>query len=368
MMADIEDTMVPAVKEAEEPLLPPPPSASSSPPAANSNAPAPASGTGGAGGGGGGAATVRLTGGHTKVVEGKKMPGLSRGAADDVKLEGVVREMATRTFETKGDFTKLLGRLKRKQHLIVKNSEFRRVYDTMLAEGRIDAHEQMALFLRTKGGKSASGILSVTVFTSPYPQYVDPKTGKLKKQKFTCAWNCYFCPDHPDHPRSYLPDEPGCLRAERCGFDPMVQMWERLETLRCIGHPVDKLEVLVLGGTWESYPRAYQTEYVRDLFFAANTFFECSPKGFKGGSRGREHAEAAAGSRKPQSLEEEQILNESAMCKIIGLTLETRPDTVNLESIRDFRRLGCTRLVAWRDGRAWRVCVAPPDSRLACTP
>jgi hypothetical protein len=209
---------------------------------------------------------------------------------------------------------------------VCRNSDLSFQYKQMVAEGVIEPHSQMTFFLRIKAHKSTSGILSVTVFTSPRPEYTDPATGKKKTQKFTCKWNCYYCPNHPDHPRSYLPDEPGCMRAERCGFDAVRQMDDRVGCLHTIGHPVDKLEVLVLGGTWESYPAAYREEYCRDLFYAANVFFDAEPK------------------RERLSLADEQTINETARCKIIGLTLETRPDTIDAESIRTLRAYGATRV------------------------
>ena len=100
-------------------------------------------------------------------------------------------------------------------------------------------------------------------------------------------------------------------------------------TLFMNGHPVDKIELLVLGGTWASYPHEYQESYVRDLFYAANTFYQA-----KGGDY-----ERARG-----SLEEEKKMNETARVKIIGLTLETRPDCITPREIRRFRRYGCTRV------------------------
>lgn len=159
----------------------------------------------------------------------------------------------------------------------------------------------------------------ITVLTSPYPEY----DGKV--QQFSCKWNCHFCPNEPGQPRSYLHDEPAVLRANHNGFDPVLQFTDRAATLAVNGHPVDKIEVLVLGGTWSSYPHAYQEVFCRDLFYAANTFHE------------REK-------RPRQGLEEEQRLNEAAACKIIGLTLETRPDTITPDEVRRLRRYGCTRV------------------------
>ena len=117
-------------------------------------------------------------------------------------------------------------------------------------------------------------------------------------------------------------------RANENGFDAVLQFTDRAATLASNGHPVDKVELLVLGGTWASYPHAYQEEFCRDLFFAANTFGE------RADERRRERL----------SLYEEQVINESAPCKIIGLTLETRPDTIDAEELRRLRYYGCTRV------------------------
>jgi histone acetyltransferase (RNA polymerase elongator complex component) len=115
------------------------------------------------------------------------------------------------------------------------------------------------------------------------------------------------------------------LRANQNEFDPVLQFTDRAATLAMNGHPVDKIELLVLGGTWASYPQAYQEEFCRDLFYAANTFYD--------------RAKRARG-----TLLEEQQRNETAMCKVIGLTLETRPDCITLDEVRRFRRYGCTRV------------------------
>ena len=80
-----------------------------------------------------------------------------------------------------------------------------------------------------------------------------------------------------------------------------------------------------MGGTWASYPVAYQEEFCRDLFYAANTFYQRTK-------------------RARLSLLEEQQQNEAAVCKIIGLTLETRPDCIDIDELRRFRRYGCTRV------------------------
>ncbi|GET87376.1 acetyltransferase-like protein [Leishmania tarentolae] len=173
-------------------------------------------------------------------------------------------------------------------------------------------------YLVSKAPRSQSGVLVITVFTSAYPD----------GQSFSCQWNCYYCPNEPGQPRSYLLNEPGVRRANRLDFDPCRQFEERVRSLVAIGHPADKVELLVLGGTWESYPRPYRERFIRDLFYAANTMFD-PPR---------------APRRPPLDLLQEQLLNESAHCKIIGVTLETRPDTINTEMLLELRRLGCTRV------------------------
>lgn len=173
-------------------------------------------------------------------------------------------------------------------------------------------------YLVFKAPRSQSGVLVVTVFTSAYPD----------GQNFSCQWNCYYCPNEPGQPRSYLLNEPGVRRANRLEFDPYRQFEERVRSLVAIGHPADKVELLVLGGTWESYPRPYRERFIRDLFYAANTMFDPP------------HAPR----RPPLDLLQEQLLNESAHCKIIGVTLETRPDTTNPEMLVELRRFGCTRV------------------------
>lgn len=192
----------------------------------------------------------------------------------------------------------------------------------VMVEGAVDAgmmpSELLESYLVSKAPRSQSGVLVVTVFTSPYPD----------GQAFSCKWNCYYCPNEPGQPRSYLLNEPGVRRANRMEFDPVRQFNDRVSSLVAIGHPADKVELLVLGGTWESYPESYRETFVRDLFYAANCF-SLHQNGVQ---------------RKRLSLLEEQLANETAQCKVIGLTLETRPDTIQPEVLVTYRQLGCTRV------------------------
>jgi ELP3 family radical SAM enzyme/protein acetyltransferase len=179
--------------------------------------------------------------------------------------------------------------------------------------------------VKAKKSRSNSGITQITVLSSPYPN----------GQKFSCEYDCYYCPKEPAHegngfveqPRSYLYNEPAVRRANSNGFDAANQMWDRMSALMLCGLKIDKLEVMVLGGTWGSYPEDYRTEFIRDLYYAANTFFDDMDN-----------------KRERLSLEEEITLNMTLIVRIIGLTLETRPDYITARELELFRKYNCTRV------------------------
>jgi ELP3 family radical SAM enzyme/protein acetyltransferase len=217
------------------------------------------------------------------------------------------------------DVAKELKAIQKETRRVASKSLILAGYRSAVEKRLIQRHRYLEDYLISKAPRSQSGVLVVTVFTSPYPEV------NGVRQAFSCQWNCYYCPNEPNQPRSYLLNEPGVRRANRLEFDATKQFVDRVDALVNIGHPADKVELLVLGGTWESYPEEYRKTFIRDLYFAANTY--------------RQFA-----NRDRWSLSREQEANESAACKIIGLTLETRPDTINFEMIRKLRELGCTRV------------------------
>lgn len=105
-----------------------------------------------------------------------------------------------------------------------------------------------------KPRRTASGVATVTVITKPWP----------------CSGDCVFCPNDLRMPKSYLHDEPACARAEQNFFDPYLQVVSRLTALSQMGHAIDKVEVIVLGGTWTDYPQEYRIWFVSELFRALN--------------------------------------------------------------------------------------------------
>ena len=182
--------------------------------------------------------------------------------------------------------------------------------------------------LRIKRGKSHSGINSITILMSPYPEFTDTTTGESKRQAFSCKWNCSYCPNDPNAPRSYLSLEPAVLRSIKNDFSVCGQMWDRMNGLYRIGHrKITKLEIIVEGGTVSNYPIEYRDQFARDIYYAANTYWDDSQT-----------------RRIPRSLEDEKRINQTAKSRVIGLTYETRPDEITPEELIVLRRHGCTRV------------------------
>jgi ELP3 family radical SAM enzyme/protein acetyltransferase len=165
--------------------------------------------------------------------------------------------------------------------------------------------------LINKSIRSESGIVNVSISLPP--------------DKFSCKYNCHFCPNEPGMPRSYLSNEDVFARASKVDFDTVKQVYNRLTVLEKNGHPIDKLEFRVLGGTFSCYDKDVTDTFIRDLYYAANTFYE-------------------DGERERLSIEEEQIINVTAKVHVVGLGVETRPDEIDDDEIIRFRRYGITRV------------------------
>jgi elongator complex protein 3 len=164
--------------------------------------------------------------------------------------------------------------------------------------------------LRLKPVRTLSGVTTVTVLTKPYP----------------CPGQCIFCPDDVRMPKSYLPDEPGAMRGLEHDFDPYAQVDSRIQALSALGHPTDKIELLILGGTFSAYRRDYQRWFVRRCFEALNGL------------------PASEGDTTEDSLSALHLANETALHRNVGLVIETRPDEITPTEIRWLRELGVTKV------------------------
>jgi len=183
-------------------------------------------------------------------------------------------------------------------------------YNEMVANGEMREDTRLLSRIRMKPVRTLSGVTTVTVLTKPYP----------------CPGKCIFCPTDVRMPKSYLPDEPGAMRGLEYEFDPFAQVRSRIEALEAVGHPTDKIELLILGGTWSSYRRDYQEWFVKRCFEAMNETDEAIPEGGN------------------QRLAEAQSINETASHRNVGLVIETRPDEITPDEIRWLRHLGVTKV------------------------
>lgn len=177
------------------------------------------------------------------------------------------------------------------------------VYKSLCERGLMAFRPEVITRLQVKPTRSQAGVTVVTVLTKPYP----------------CPGKCIFCPTDVRMPKSYLHDEPGAMRAERHAFDPFQQTASRIEALETIGHPADKIELLILGGTWSSYRRDYQEWFVKRCLDAMN------------------------GVESP-SLVEAQSRNANGYRRNVGLVVETRPDHITPDELRWLRYLGVTKV------------------------
>src|SRR5262245_9830080 len=200
------------------------------------------------------------------------------------------------------------------------------IYNELVAAGEMEADPRLLERIRMKPMRTLSGVTTVTVLTKPYP----------------CPGRCIFCPTDVRMPKSYLPDEPGAMRAVEHQFDPYAQVRSRILQLEMLGHPTDKIELLILGGTWSSYKREYQEWFVKRCFDAMNT--PLSSPHFAGQNGGTEGGPFQEMKIPEGALREAQTYNEIANHRNVGLVIETRPDEINPDELRWLRHLGVTKV------------------------
>lgn len=211
------------------------------------------------------------------------------------------------------------------------NAEILKSYFQLIKNNTIIRNKKVESLLRKRAVRSQSGIVPVQVLTKP----------------FWCPGECIFCPNDATMPKSYINTEPGAQRALLNNFDPYKQVFNRLLSLTLTGHETDKIEMIVLGGTRDVYPKEYKTWFIKWLYDACNVFEEFFDKYISG--------EIALESTKsidletlpfdfPSSIHESITINETATCRVIWLTIETRPEYVTDENCQYRRHLGVTRI------------------------
>jgi elongator complex protein 3 len=154
-----------------------------------------------------------------------------------------------------------------------------------------------------KSTRTISGVTPVAVMTMPMP----------------CPGRCVYCPTFSATPQSYTPESPAVLRGFECQFDPAKQVRVRLDGLADMGHPIDKIELIIMGGTFLATPKDYQYHFIKDCFDALNGIVSAS-------------------------LDEAKKCNENAACRCVGLCVETRPDFCGEEEVKRMLEFGTTRV------------------------
>lgn len=184
-----------------------------------------------------------------------------------------------------------------------KKSQLLSAYHNLLKNKKLKINKTLEEFLIKRAIRTLSGVAIISVLTKPS----------------SCPGKCLYCPTENNMPKSYLSNEPAVMRAILNDFDPYRQIKMRLRALKANGHLTDKIELIIMGGTWSCHSLKYQSWFIRRCFEALN---------------GREAA----------SLVIAQKQNETALHRCIGLTLETRPDYIDEKEIIKMRKFGCTRV------------------------
>ena len=246
-------------------------------------------------------------------------------------MKKAIKEILESGVKNRNDLMLIKRKIAKKYKIgMLGNSVLINEYNQLLKKREIKRDNNLEFILRKRAIRTMSGIAPVAVLTKPYP----------------CPGKCAYCPTEKDVPQSYLSNEPAVMRAIRCGYDPYVQVQDRLRALIANGHNPEKIELIVIGGTWSYLPKKYKYWYVLNLFASANRFkIQDSPtKRVQARIKNQEYKINLSIKKLREILLKEQKRNERAKYKIIGLTLETRPDYIDEKELWEMRELGCTRV------------------------
>ena len=221
---------------------------------------------------------------------------------EEAQLLRLIGSIAALPQARRKDLERLLRRYPRERGPFSKD-QLVTAYRHFCDNGQLTFDAEVLRRLQMKPTRTLSGVATVTVLTKPFP----------------CPGECIFCPTDVRMPKSYLHDEPGASRAEHHHFDPYFTTLSRLRALDNIGHATDKIELLILGGTWSYYPEDYQRWFIKRCFDALNGV-------------------------EADSLEDAHLLNETAEHRNVGLVIETRPDYIDAAEVRRLRSYGVTKV------------------------
>jgi len=218
--------------------------------------------------------------------------------------EQIIKELLKNRLKTLDDLAAAKRKIAKKFNLpMASNVELLKAYHIFCQKKRIKPSKSLEIILRKRLIRSLSGVAIVSVLTKPYK----------------CPGKCLYCPTEKGMPKSYLSNEPAVMRAILNKFDPKKQVENRLKSLEMQSHPTDKIELIIIGGTWSYLPKKYQEWFIKKCFEGTNR-------------------------KSSKNLQSAQKLNEKAKHRTVGITIETRPDFINAQEIKWLRELGVTRV------------------------
>ncbi len=218
-------------------------------------------------------------------------------------LQQLLKEINEGKIKDKKDLSKRKRKLASKYNLkrFPSNSEILEIAD--------ESKEKIRKILQIKPTRTISGVAVVAVMSKPHE----------------CPGNCVYCPKFEKVPTSYTGKEPATRRAISNKFDPYLQVQNRINQLEKIGHNPEKIELIIMGGTFPSMSEDYQKDFIKKCLLAMNEYPKDMPK-------------------KIPSLEKIQKQNEKADKRCIGMTFETRPDFAKEKNVDLMLKLGGTRV------------------------
>lgn len=251
-------------------------------------------------------------------------------------LYPIIYEYCNKKFSSKLQFTnyklKACSNVDYKYKDIPTNFMLRQAYNEMLLNGLIERNIHFEDLCKIKSTRENQGVIVFTVVMSPTQD---------DTEFLSCEYDCHYCPNVPNYARSYYPGEPAVNRGDEVNWDPVKQVYLRANQLIKTGIMSEdnpdlngyKLDFIIEGGTYQSYNFEYRKSFIHRLYYACNIFYEQNNNKNK-----NLHI------REIKTLEEEQKINETSKMRIVGLSIETRPDTINVPLLKELRELGVTRI------------------------
>ncbi len=252
-------------------------------------------------------------------------------AKQQIIATAIIKDLAMRSNPSFADCDAIKRKHMRSSGItMIDNHSILRWYHLLIEREEMTQSTAVESALQIHPVRSQSGIAVITLLTMPAG----------------CPGRCSYCPTEARMPKSYVATEPAAARALTLQFDPYIQTENRITTLRHNGHSADKIELIIKGGTWSAYPRDYREWFIQQCFQAMNEtgvvqrdIVNTNPSSHFNRFWGEEKNNWSI-----EKLLEEQHINETALNRCIGLTIETRPDWVTIEEITHLRTLGCTRV------------------------